>query len=72
MESHLKKHLVKQDLNNNQKNFENPKIIILNIELEWKAEKDKATSIVPGSGAIEMELSKHVRKFGMGINLGKY
>lgn len=28
----------------------------------------KATSIVPGGGAIEMELSKHVRKFGMGIN----
>lgn len=28
----------------------------------------KATSIVPGGGAIEMEVSKHVRKYAMGIS----
>jgi len=28
----------------------------------------KASAIVPGGGAIEMELSKHVRKFAMGIS----
>ena len=28
----------------------------------------KATAIVPGAGAIEMQLSKHVRKFALGIH----
>lgn len=28
----------------------------------------KASSIVPGGGAVEMEISKHVRKFAMGIS----